>query len=159
MKLWKDLCDQPYLQLLYTGLNCITQPNKDFDVMTEKEFMEWLRMQTVNETVKVKGNDVIKVQDVLKPSIGSSVKSDVVILPLSLEDNSTINGTASILEEFGHELNIDCSHVDSFHLLDENKKVFDLKAARNRYELIQLLEKHKKLRWSIVHNLTTRRKN
>lgn len=144
MKLWNDFRDQYFLQLLQTGLNCIPQPDKDFATMTEEEFMEWLKKQTV-EGVQVKENFVIQVADVLKPSVDSSYKSsDVVILPLSVEDNSTINGTASILEEFGKEFGIDCKHQTSFLPFDENKKVFDLKASRNRYEFITHLEEHKK---------------
>ncbi|CAB3996362.1 Hypothetical predicted protein [Paramuricea clavata] len=144
MKLWNDFRDQYFLQLLQTGLNCIPQPDKDFATMTEEEFLEWLKKQTV-EGVQVKENFVIQVADVLKPSVDSSYKSsDVVILPLSVEDNSTINGTASILEEFGKEFGIDCNHQTSFLLFDENKKVFDLKASRNRYEFITHLEEHKK---------------
>lgn len=80
----------------------------------------------------------------LKPhSTGSNKKSDVVILPLSLEDNSTINGTASILEEFGHEFSISCNHDTSFLPFNENSKTFDLKEARSRFEFLKLLEKHK----------------
>ena len=112
--------------------------------MNEEEFMDWLKNQTVNG-FKPNTNFVIQVTDVLKSPVNSRDVSDVVILPLSVEDNATINGTASILEEFGKEFNIDCNLESSFLPFDENKKVFDLKAARNRYEFLSLLEEHKKV--------------
>ena len=111
--------------------------------MSEEEFMDWLKNQTVNGFRPSK-NFVVQVADVLKSSVNSSDVCNVVILPLSVEDNATINGTASILEEFGKEFNIDCNHQSSFLPFDENKNVFDLKAARNRYEFLALLEEHKK---------------
>lgn len=103
----------------------------------------WLKKQDLDEPRKKKGKCVIQVPDVVKPSSVSNNKSDVVILPLSVEDNSTITGTASILEEFGQEFGIQCNHDTSFLPFDENKGAFDLKEARNRYEFMKLLEKHK----------------
>ena len=105
MELWENFRDQYYLKLLQTGLNCVPQPEKDFATMSEEEFMDWLKNQTVNGFRPSK-NFVVQVADVLKSSVNSSDVCDVVILPLSVEDNETINGTASILEEFGKEF--DC---------------------------------------------------
>ena len=73
----------------------------------------------------------------------SNEKSNVVILPLSLEDNSTITGTASILEEFGSEFGIICSHDTCFLPFNDDTKTYDLKEARSRFEFLTLLEKHK----------------
>ena len=36
----------------------------------------------------------------------SSVKTQTIILPLSLEDNSTLSGTGAILDEFGRKFGI-----------------------------------------------------
>ena len=101
--------------------------------MTEEEFVEWLNKQDLDQLKKNKGKYVIQVPVTAKAH-GVDKKSEVVILPLSLEDNSTINGTASILEEFGKEFGITCSHDTCFLPFNENTKTFDLKEARSRFE-------------------------
>ena len=85
---------------------------------------------------------MIQVPEMINPQ-SSNAKSDVVILPLSLEDNSTITGTACILEEFGKEFSISCNHDTCFLTFNDNTKTFDLKEARSRFEFLTLLEKHK----------------
>lgn len=141
MRIWNEAQNSYYLQLLATGLNVIPNSDKDFKDLTEKEFMEWLSKPDLSDP-KRKGKYVIKVPDMVKPE-GSNEKSNVVILPLSLEDNSTITGTASILEEFGSEFGISCNHDICFLPFNDNTKTYDLKEARSRFEFLTLLEKHK----------------
>ena len=50
-------------------------------------------------------------------------KSEFLLLPLSLENNATVTGTASILEQFGAEFGIPCAHADRFFAFDREKKV------------------------------------
>ena len=100
------------------------------------------KQQDLDQLKKNKGKYVIQVPETVKAH-GVNKKSEVVILPLSLENNSTITGTASILEEFGKEFSITCSHDTCFLPFNENPKTFDLKEARSRFEFIKLLEKHK----------------
>lgn len=123
-------------------MNQIPEPDKDFQDMTEEEFVEWLNKQDLDQLKKNKGKYVIQVPVTAKAH-GVDKKSEVVILPLSLEDNSTINGTASILEELGKEFGITCSHATCFLPFNENTKTFDLKEARSRFQFLKLLEKHK----------------
>ena len=124
-----------------TGLNEIPVPDKDFKDLTEEEFVEWLSKQDIS-VLRRKGKYLIQVPEMINPQ-SSNAKSDVVILPLSLEDNSTITGTACILEEFGKEFSISCNHDTCFLTFNDNTKTFDLKEARNRFEFLTLLEKHK----------------
>lgn len=140
MKIWNEAQDSYYLQLLKTGLH-IPFSDKDFQDMPEEEFVEWLSKQDLDEVHK-QGKYVVQVPEMVK-SHGRTKKSDVVILPLSLEDNPTITGTASILEEFGKEFDISCDHDTCFLPFNESTKTFDLKEARSRFEFLKLLEKHK----------------
>lgn len=83
-----------------------------------------------------------KIQD--QPSFeasSQSTKSNVVNLKLSLEDNSTLTGTAAILEQFGKEFSIPCPHSYeiSFNMLD---KKFDTMSARMQYEFMRSVHVH-----------------
>lgn len=140
MKIWNEARDSFYLKLLRTGLQ-IPPSEKELQTLNEDEFVQWLSKQDLSEMDK-KGQFVVQVPAMVKPTCNSK-KSDVVILPLSLEDNSTITGTASILEEFGTEFGISCNHDTSFLPFNENTRTFDLKEARSRFEFLKLLEKHK----------------
>ena len=54
----------------------------------------------------------------------SVIKSDTVILPLLLENNSILTGTGVILDQFGGEFSIPTvSHVESLPL-DNNSNTF-----------------------------------
>ena len=50
-------------------------------------------------------------------------KSEFLLLPLSLENNATVTGTVSILEQFGAELGIPYAHADRFFAFDREKKL------------------------------------
>lgn len=64
-------------------------------------------------------------------------KSDTLILPLSLEDNSTLAGGASCLEEFGKEFDIPCKHNEI--TFDEKMNNFSIDSARNHHHFLFLL--------------------
>ena len=51
-------------------------------------------------------------------------KSEFSILHLSLENDSTVTRTASILEQFGTEVGIHCGHADRFSLHLTRKRIF-----------------------------------
>jgi len=72
--------------------------------MTSKQFQDWLKKQDPHgssQTFKFK-----------KPVHQSNVTKSTatLILPLLLENNATITGTASTLEQFGKEFQIPCNH-------------------------------------------------
>lgn len=66
-----------------------------------------------------------------------------MILPLSLENNATVAGTASVLEEFGKEFQIPCNHATIVLPFDEKQQNFDIDAARKHDEFMYLLQEHK----------------
>lgn len=43
-------------------------------------------------------------------------KTNVVTLPLSLEDKSTLTGTAAVLEEFGKEFSLACANDSGMYI-------------------------------------------
>ena len=70
--------------------------------------------------------------------------SDTVILPLSVENNSTLTGTGVILDQFGEEFSIPTvSHVENLPF-DSNSKSFCLKKARDHTEFMLMMSHHKK---------------
>ena len=92
-----------------------------------------------------------------KPVLQNQVlkTSDTLILPLSLENNATITGTASILEEFGKEFLIPCNHSKVVLPYDDKLKTFDINAARKHHEFLYLLQEHKKEMQQLEEHLST----
>ena len=43
-------------------------------------------------------------------NIQSNPKTDILILPLCLENNAATTGTAAIIEQFGKEFGVPCEH-------------------------------------------------
>ena len=107
--------------------------------MDEKEFDHWLKNFSESTTTDF---------DIVIPPLSirydpNCIDSDTLILPLSLEDNSTTTGTAAILEEFGKEFDIPCGHAKVYLPFDGRNKTFDLKATREHHVFISLLHEHK----------------
>lgn len=73
----------------------------------------------------------------------SRVKRQVMILPLSLEDEVQTCGTASVLKEFAKDLNIKCLKMNDIVFNKEQNK-YDIKAARERYIFYKEMEQHQK---------------
>ncbi|CAB4029704.1 Hypothetical predicted protein [Paramuricea clavata] len=60
---------------------------------------------------------------------------------LLLEDNSTLTGTAAILEQFGKEFSIPCP--DHYEIpFNKLEKKYDLKSARLQYEFMRSVDVH-----------------
>ena len=69
-------------------------------------------------------------------------KTDVINLSLSLEDNSTLTGTAAILDNFAEEFGIYHEKGNKYIEFDKTKKEFDIKSARERYFFMKSLQLH-----------------
>jgi hypothetical protein len=122
-KVWNEWCDGYYLELLNQSLNGIPTPPKPFEEMRESEFNSWLsRIDFAKHN-----SETEKKFKINAPSKNAAptpkLKTEVVNLKLSLEDNSTLTGTAEILEQFGKE--------------------FDIKFARMQYEFVRSVEIHR----------------
>ena len=73
----------------------------------------------------------------------SGITSKTVILPLSLENNSTLAGTGVTLDQFGKEFSIPSVSKDEILPFDSNAKTFCLKKAREHAEFNILMSHHK----------------
>lgn len=56
--------------------------------------------------------------------------TDTIILPLLIENNTTVVGTASVLEQFGEEFKVPYKHSKIVLPFDEKLKSFSIEAAR-----------------------------
>ncbi len=144
-KLWSDFSNIYTTKLLNLGLNYIPVHPKQFAEMTENEFNMWLSSINFDDYGKSPTSYVIQEKPLSSIfNIRSSAnKTETLILPLSLEDNSTLPGTASILEAFGKEFSIPCDHKDEMLEFDEESCSFDLKGARTHYEFKEIISLHK----------------
>ena len=157
-EIWEDWCNGYLLQLLDQGLNHVPKPPKDFGDMNESEFNLWLSKVDFNRK-----DDFGILYKINPPSKREccrnfqSMKTDLVNLPLSLEDNSTLTGTASILEKFAEEFSIPCpSNLEI--PFDTASKTFNILAARTQYEFMKSVEKHKYEMGEIVMQINSREK-
>ena len=140
MKKWDKAKDQYLAKLLEVGLNRIPASETSFDQMTEADFDNWLKHQ---EFAKPYTSEYI-FETPAHEQHGAVVPTNTLILPLSLEDNSTITGTASVLEYFGKDLKIACNHAKMVLPYDEKLKTFDIESARKHHEFLYSLQEHKK---------------
>jgi len=113
--------------------------------MTEAEFNTWLAMVDFKEFEQspkryrineVPLSDVFTFRSVVK-------QSDTLILPLSIENNATIPGSASILEDLAKEFGVPCIHKSEVLEFDTTRKTFDLVGARCHFEFMKILHHHR----------------
>jgi NAD kinase len=102
--------------------------------MDEKDFDHWLKNINFSESTTTD-------YDIVIPSLSiksnpNCIKSDTLILPLSLEDNSTTAGTAEIMGEFGKEFGISFDHAKVYLPFDDRNNEFHLNAAREHHVFI-----------------------
>lgn len=144
-KLWSNFSDVYTTKLLILGLNHVPVPPKRFAGMSENEFNVWLSSIDFEDYGKSPRSYVIQEEPLssLFDIRSYANKTDTLILPLSLEDNSTLPGTASIFEAFGKEFSIPCDHKDEMLEFDEETCSFDLKGARSHYEFNEIISLHK----------------
>ena len=68
---------------------------------------------------------------------------NVHVLPLSLEDNSTISGSMNILQQFANEFNLpEYGNIPEQIRFDNLQKKFDIKKARAHFELLVSQHNH-----------------
>ena len=139
---WEKWCDRYYLQLLSLSLNWLPSPKKAYEAMNETDMNAWIRSIDF-EHMTAQDKCHIKVPPVSEfcKNMQSVKKTEVFNLPLSLEDNATLTGTAAIFEEFSKEFKIPSDESNAYLEFDNANKKFDVKTARERYVFIKSLEK------------------
>ena len=63
----------------------------------------------------------------------SNRRSQILIQPISTEDESSITGTAAIVEEYAKDTGKEIPEAKPYLLFDNQKLEFDLSDARRRY--------------------------
>lgn len=69
-------------------------------------------------------------------------KAEIMILPLSIDDETTTSGTASILQNYSKEFGLQCERSNSYIPKDHMTGKFNLSAARERFLFYQGLKYH-----------------
>lgn len=69
-------------------------------------------------------------------------KAEIMILPLSIDDETTTSGTASILQNYSIEFGLQCERSSNYIPKDHMTGKFNLSAARERFLFYQGLKYH-----------------
>jgi hypothetical protein len=144
-ELWGEIKDRYFLNLLDVGLNKIPSCSKPIDELSDKEYDAWIKesLLTTNDEASREASYQIDIPQLERefPLMG---KSEYLILPLSLENNSTLTVPASILEQFSRGFKIPCKHASRHFVFDETNKCYDLASARKHHELMIMLFNRRK---------------
>ena len=140
--IWRKTVDQYLLSLLDDCLNRIKPSmTKSFKEITEKDCVQWLSKATLSDEKQKRF--VLKVPPRVVTDRNKGRKSNVHVLPLSLEDNSTIAGSMNILQQFANEFNLpDYENIPEQIPFDNLQKKFDIKKARAHFELLVSQHNH-----------------
>ena len=112
--------------------------------MTESECMTYLKKEDYllkNEEQKYK--ITVPVERSEYPEC-ANVKSTVLLLPLSIEDEVQTCGTASVLKEFASDLKIPGNKKEDYVVLNKTSNKLEVNAARERYVFHKKMADHKK---------------
>ncbi|XP_078621279.1 uncharacterized protein LOC144887753 [Branchiostoma floridae x Branchiostoma japonicum] len=137
-QIWEEAQDSFYLELLDIGLNQLPEDTRQQSQKTLAEQKAWMSGQSF----KSSKTHVIKHKPAAKPL--KCKQSDILILPLSTENEATLTGTACIDEEFAREFGIPIERSQTQYLpFNEHNIQFDITAARKRYEFNQSINQHR----------------
>ena len=152
-ELWNKHLDCYFTNLLKDGLNISTE--KPLSEMSEKECDRCLSTQSYSESTEVKVSADYSYID----SSQSSRKTDTIILPISLENNSTLTGTCAILDQFCKEFSLPNTEQSERLPFDKNTKTFSLKEAREHAEFMIMMHYHGQGRSEYQQELSSAEEN
>ena len=141
VELWQKYRDMYLLSIMDAAYNKVPKLGKDrMKDMSETDFDTWLKNANFS-TVKAQFEiDVPNVKSIIK---STHLKTNVSILPLSLDDNSTIAGTATILDDWENILSLPfSSDKTTFIPFDVVLGNFDIQLARSRVEYLNSKFRH-----------------
>ena len=127
---WEKFLKRYILCLLHDGLNRLHAMlhRKSIHEINEIEWNQWLSQ--ADFTVQT-NNAKISIPDIgsIAGTSMSAIKSDIHVLPLSLEDNSTITGAASILDQFANDFQLSQKQEkhEHCHLIQETSHLLSNK--------------------------------
>ena len=154
---WEKWSDSFFLELLDKSLNDLPTSLKPLFEISEQEINSWLEQPNFKEEKQQRHKIRIPPVEEFCKKMQSTEKSDVINLPLTLEDNSTLTGTAAILDVFAKEFEDTHDKFDSLYkkvlnmvqqtvasgdeasldkiVLDLSKKQKELDKSRDKFEL------------------------
>ena len=128
------------LQALNMVLNELNVSYGELKKTTEKELDAFIKNKKY--TSNQESSFPIIVPKTSEEYAESSTKSNIMILPLSIEDESLTTGTACVMREFSQDLDIPLKKSDQYVIYSVQSGKFDLHSARERYRFYQEMEYH-----------------
>ena len=142
-EMFQQVVDMFLLELLDCALNKIPESDRKLKSMTESQVNTYLA-KAKYETASKYPINIPPVHTIVSHKPAAS-KSEVDVLLLSLEDNSTIVGTMAILDQLASDFSLpNKKKCNEYVPFDVVSKTWDIKMARNHYELILSQQNHKK---------------
>ena len=121
LEIWNSHKDNYLVELLKDGLCLHTDTGKELKYMSETECNRCLSKDAFHIT-----DDLKLVSKSNCDTSLSDMKPNTTILPLSLENNSTLTGTGVILDQFGDEFSIPTNSPAESLPFDSNSNSFSL---------------------------------
>ena len=141
LSLWEEWLDHYLLKGIETALNKVPIDNQ-ISKMSEEEFNKWLSTKEFEKDEAKRVTIDLPNDEKLIKGTASIKATQTYILSLSLENNSTLAGTASILKEFANIVNIDCNEKTEYLPYDKKLKCFSIKKAKEHHESLRILHQH-----------------
>ena len=137
--------------------NNVPAMKKKFKDVTESEYNKWLSNADFAKLPPRKYK--INLTDLKSIVNSSKEKSNAFVLPLSIEDNATIAGTASLPDDFAAESGLpSCNKNPELLLFDSVKGNFDIKLARTRFEYLSSQYRHQSYIADLQESLISKEK-
>ena len=136
-QIFETSIDRYLIGLLDDALNKVPFTLSHLKSMSEEELNKCLTAEGFKNLPEPEYDiNIPSVEDTLKNAV-PPVKSNVHILPLSLQDNSTILGTMSILDDLSNTFNLPSQRNNEEYVpFDSTTGVFDVICARTHFELL-----------------------
>ena len=110
--------------------------------MTEKELDEWLSKTDLQKDISTYKLFPPALHSLFSGCDLESKKSNIYRLSLSLENNSTVSGTAGILYELAKNYGMPSSECKEMLPYDSQSKSFGLKYSREHCEFLRVMDDH-----------------
>lgn len=132
--------DDYLIEALNLVVNVLNVSFNDLKKMSEKDFNTFI----TDDKYKSNKKNVLDVHvpDLRQEYPESNNKASVIILPLSIEDESLTAGTASVMREFASDINISLGKSQDYLTYNRHVKKFDIRAARERHKFYKEMECH-----------------
>ena len=154
--LFSAAVDRYLSELLHVALNMVALTTEELKEMKESQLNSHLSKIGNNTENPCEYKIEIAKKEVVKTSC--NIRSNVHMLPLSLEDNSTVFDTMSILNDFSKQFNLSSQTKAEYLPFDLVTGNFTIVSARNHFELLLSQQNHVQRRKSNERQLRSTEK-